>query len=165
MIGRFFFQHGTNALGQPAAAMQIIEANVQKRLGRGWDHIGCGIADIKARHLQRAWLEPITAIVQSFSGQPIQHPHQPMHRIIGAFRIGGMALNTMHRDMRCHGTAPADFQRIAKRHLGSGLTHQCHIRDLVIIRHPFQHLGGAIDGRPFLITRDQQADAALMIRA
>ena len=164
MIGRFFFQHGTNALGQPAAAMQIIEADIQKSLGRGWNDIGCAIADIKTRHLQRAWLEPIAAIVQSLGGQPIQNAHQPMHRIIGAFRIGGMALNTMHRDMRGHGTAPADFQRIAQRHLGCGFTHQRHVGDLIIIGHPFQHFGGAIDGRPFLIARDQQADAALMIR-
>ena len=46
---------------------------------------------------KRRWLEPVGAGVHRRRGQRVQRAHQPMHRIVGAVRIGDVALRAMHR--------------------------------------------------------------------
>ena len=55
------------------------------------------------------------AAVELGRGQRVQHRDEPMRRIVGEMRVGGMALHAVHREPAGHAAAPADLDHVAER--------------------------------------------------
>ena len=105
------------------------------------------LPDVDTGDLQCRRLEPVRAGVHRRRGQCIQSLDQPMDRIVGAMRIGDVALRAMHLDLHVDAAAAANFDHVAQLHRAGRLSDQTEIGDLVVRPHPIQHLDGAIDGR------------------
>ena len=137
-----------------------VEPDVQHRAGRGRDHVGHRVADVDAGELEAGRLEPVVAGVERRRGQRSGDADQPVHRIVGALRIGDVALRAVHRDLRVQAAAAADLHHVAERHRAGRFADDAEVGDLTVGLHPLQHAHGAVDRHAFLVAGDQQADRA-----
>ena len=86
--------------------------------------------------------------------------HQAMHRIVGAMRIGDVALRAVHGELGVQAAAPADLHHVAELHRTGRLADDAEIGDLAVGLHPLQHAHRAVYCGAFFVARDQQADRA-----
>ena len=85
-------QRGAQPGAERGAGVAVVEADVEHARGAGRDDVGGRVADIDAGDLQAGRFEPVAAGVERRGGQRGQRAHQPVHRIVGAVRIGDVAL-------------------------------------------------------------------------
>ena len=85
---------------------------------------------------------------------------QPVHRVVGALRIGDVALRAVHGRLAFRLPRRPIFTMSPEVHRTGRLAHQAEIRHLPVRLHPLQHADRAIDRRAFLVAGDQQADRA-----
>ena len=71
-----------------------------------------------------------------------------------------MALRTIHRDPGIQAAAPADLHHVAQLVLRRRFANKAEIGHQAVGFHPVQHHGGAEGGRAFLVTGDDEAEAA-----
>ena len=146
--------------GEGGAAVALVEADVQHGAGGGGHQVGHAVADIDAGDLQGRWLEPLAAGVDRRRGQRGERAHQAVDRVVGAVRVGDVALRAVHGDRHVDAAAPADFHHVAEFHRTGRLADQAEVRDLAVLLHPRQDAHGAVGGDAFLVAGDQQADRA-----
>ena len=98
------------------------------------------------------------------SGSSISARHQldqPAHRIVGAVRIGDVALlagDDQHAVLRA---AAAELDGVAELRDVAGLAQHAMVELLAARGRPFQQLGAAVDRDAFLVAGDQERDRAL----
>ena len=100
----------------------------------------------------------LTAVVEWFARQTVQHAGDLGHRIVGAVRIGGMALHAGHGQFCIEAAAAAYLDRLAEPLRIGRLAHQAMIRHVAVFGHPLQYLDRAIGGGAFFVSGDEQAD-------
>ncbi len=119
-----------------------------------------------AGELQGRRLEPVAAGIERRGGQRRQRAHQPVHRVVGALRIGDVALRAVHGDLGVQAAAPADLDHVAEP--APGRSARRPGRNPGSGRAPPSSPARARCRRPpsaFLVAGDQQADRAARGRA
>src|SRR6516165_1911527 len=87
--------------------------------------------------------------------QGLDQFHQMRDRVIGALRIGDMALFALRDQRAIQRTAPADLDHIAQMVWVRRLADEAMVETLAALIGPAQKLVGAIDRRAFLIARNE----------
>ena len=101
------------------------------------------------------------AIIERGVVEAGEHVEQALDRVAGKMRVGDVALRAADPDPAVQAAAPADLDRLAQP-LGVGrLADQAMVEPLALLLHPAEHLARAVDGGPFLIAGDEQADRAV----
>jgi hypothetical protein len=139
----------------------VVEADVERGLGLGRDHVVGRIADIDRRDLQGRGLEMRRAFVELLARDRIEHAHEPVRGVVGQVRIGGVALHAADREIAGHGAAPADLDHVAELFGIGGLADDAHVGDLALLLHPAKDFVRPVDGIAFLVAGDEEADRAL----
>ena len=93
--------------------------------------------------------------IQTVAGQSVHQPHHRRQRIVGAMRIGGMALITRHGDMRVERSTTAYFNHLTHMIRAGRLAHQTHRHLLPLGVHPIEQSDSAIGRWPLFITSDR----------
>ena len=75
--------------------------------------------------------------------------------IVGALRIGDMALCAVNDQFACERSAPADLDRIAERARIRRLADEAMIEMFALFSGPLQQFHRAVDRGAFLIAGDQ----------
>jgi hypothetical protein len=146
---------------QAGRVVAVVEPDVEEGAGRAGDDVGRIAAGPDPGDLQRRRLEMCGALVERLGDQGIEQRDQPVRRVVGELRIGGMALRAGDRQHRVEAAAAADLDHLAER-LGVGrLAGDAGVQLVPVLREPAQHLDGAVDRRPFLVAGDQEADRAV----
>ena len=83
------------------------------------------------------------------------------HRIVGAVRIGDVALLAVDDQRAVLRAAAADLDGVAELVDVAGLAEHAMVEFLAALRRPFQQLDGAVDRDAFLVAGDQERDRAL----
>src|SRR3984893_10308823 len=81
--------------------------------------------------------------------------------MVGALRIGGVALPAGDRERPRETSAPADLQRVAHALDACGFADDAAVELFAPRLGPLQELFGAIDARAFLVAGDQERNCAL----
>ena len=101
------------------------------------------------------------ALVERLVHQRAHQRDQPAHRIVGALRIGDVALLAGHHQRAVLRAAPADLDHVAER-VGVGrLAEDAVVECFAALGRPLQELDGAVDRDAFLVAGDQERDRAL----
>ena len=87
-----------------------------------------------------------------------EHGDQPVGGIVGALRVGGVALPAAHGEPAGDRAAPADLGGVAQPLGAGGLADQAGIEPLALLGRPGQQLDRAVDRLGFLVAGDQEAD-------
>ena len=151
-------------LDQVGAALEVVEADVELDDGRAGDDVGRLARRLERGDFEVGGLEGIAAVVEVERLQRGDHLGRLGHRIVGAVRIGDMALHARHRDPHVDRAAPADLDDVAQPILGGRLADQDHVGPDAARRHPVHDRRRAVGGRAFLVAGDDQAERARMIR-
>src|SRR6185295_7416976 len=91
------------------AAVEVVEADVELDRGRARDDVGRPVRRPDGGDLEIGGLERIIAVVEVNGFERFDHPGQLRHRIVGAVRIGDVALQAGNRDPHVDRAAPADL--------------------------------------------------------
>ena len=81
--------------------------------------------------------------------------------IVGALRIGDVALRAVDNQFSSERSTPADLDRIAKRFRIRRLADEAMIEMFALFSGPLQQFRRAVDGGTFLVAGDQQPDRSL----
>ncbi len=132
---------------QRGAGPAVVEADVEGGARLARNDVGGGVADVDGGDLQRRRLEMRGAFIERARRHRVQHGDEAMRRVIGKMRVGGMALDAMHREEAVHAAAPADLNHVAQ-HFGIGrLADDAGVERLAPRPDPLQELLGAVDRR------------------
>ena len=88
-------------------------------------------------------------------------PRQLRHRIVGAVRIGDMALRARHVDPHVDRAAAADLDRVAEPVDRGRLADQDHVGADAALVQPVDDPRRAVGGIALLVAGDQQGERAL----
>jgi hypothetical protein len=91
-------------------------------------------------------------------------PHEPGDRVVGEVGIGDVALPALRQQMAGERAAPPDLHHLPERLRVRRLAQDAVVEALAALMRPMQQFRGAVDGRAFLVARDQEADRAREIR-
>ena len=86
--------------------------------------------------------------------------HQPADRIVGAIRIGHMALTAAHDQRAVERAATAGLDGVADRLDIARLAENAVIEGLAALGRPFQELHGAVDRDALFVAGNQQRERA-----
>ena len=93
-----------------------------------------------------------------------EQAHHAGDRIVGEMRIGHVALLALDDDPARQRAAPADLDHVAELVRVGRLAEDAMVEALAARLRPFEELDRAVDRRPLLVPRDQEADGALEVR-
>ncbi len=105
------------------------------------------------------------ALVERLVHQRAHQLDEAAHRIVGAVRIGDVALlagDDQHAVLRA---AAADLDGVAELVDVARLAQHAMVELFAARGRPFQELGGAVDRDAFLVAGDQERDRALRLAA
>ena len=101
------------------------------------------------------------AVIERGVVEPGEDLDEALDRVVGKMRIGDMALHAGHLQPAVQAAAPPDLDGLAEPRGIGRLAHQAMVEALALLRHPFEHLAGAVDGGAFLVAGDEKADRAV----
>src|SRR4051812_37480015 len=107
----------------------------------------------------------LVALVDLGAGDAIEEARHLRNGIVGLLGIGGVALLALGNDREAHRAAAADLQGVAELVGAAWLAYDAVIGYLALLLHPGERLGGAVDGRTFLIAGDQKGNGARQLAA
>ncbi len=83
-----------------------------------------------------------------------------MDGVVGAVRVGDVALGAVHGDFGVQAAAAADLDHVAEAHRAGRLADDAEVGDVPVLLHPWQDTDCAIGCHAFLVAGDEQADGA-----
>ncbi len=116
-----------------------------------------------AGELQVRWRELLGSVVEMKLVQRSHDPGQSWDRIVGAMRIGDMALGAGHVDPHVDRAAPADLDRVAQSFDRGRLANQDHVGPDPALVEPVDDARRAIGGIALFIAGDQQGDGSSLV--
>ena len=150
-------------LDQVVAAVEVVEADVELGAGAAGDDVGRLARGLDRGDFEVGGLEGVVAVVELERLERGEHPRQLRHRIVGAVRVGDVALHAGHRDPHVDRAAPADLDDVAEPRLRGRLADQDHVGPDAALRHPLHQRRRAVGRRAFLVAGDDQAERAGML--
>ena len=143
--------------------MLIVEPDRQSCFGLCGNDIGCLVADNQVGDLDIARLKPIGACVERDGFDLGQNRNKPWNWVVRQMWIRDMALRARDGNPHVHRTATADFHHVAQAVDAGRFADEAIIRDAIACLHMGDQCPCAVDGRPFFVARDDQADRACIL--
>ena len=143
----------------------IVEADIEARARLARNEIDDRIADVDRGEFEVRRTEPRAALVERRRHQRAHQRHQPAHRIVGALRIGDVALLAGDDQRAVERAAPADLDGVAERRHIARLAQDAMVEGFAALGRPFEQLHRAVHGDAFLVAGDQEGDRPLGLAA
>ena len=134
----------------------IVEADVEARARLAGNEIDDGIADVDRGEFEVRRVEPRVALVERGVHQRAHERDQSAHRIVGAFRIGDVALFAGNDQCAVERAAPADLDGVAERRHVARLAQDAMVESFAALGRPFEQLHRSVHGDAFLVAGDQE---------
>ena len=137
----------------------------QRRLKRAFSSpgitFGAPVPAVQVADLEGRRLEMLGAGIPGARRQFDQRGRDAMDRIVGAIRVRDVALDAVHREASRQRAAPADADRVAEAALAGRLADHAVVDALAARPQRLDDPARAVDGRAFLVARDQECDRSL----
>ena len=96
--------------------------------------------------------------IKRLSDQAADQLYHATNGVFRQMRIGDMALLAVHHQTTRQRPATTDFDHIAQAFRVGWLAQNAMVKPLAARFSPFEQFNGAVDGRAFLITRDEKCN-------
>ncbi len=156
-------KHALDDVAKPVLSLHRRVAKVETRLELPGDHVRSAGTRVQVRHLERRGLKVLRSLVPHAGRQLGERRCKCVNRVFSEMRVGYVSLNAMDGEPSTEGPAAAHLDGVANGLLARRLADDAPVDPLFSGGEGLDHTLRAVDGRSFLIARDQESDRALVL--
>ena len=140
------------------------EPEVEHRNQVAGDNVGRAGAGVQVGDLEAGRREEGVAVIPMFGGQFGQCGNGQVNRVFGQMRVGHMTLHPANGELGAQRTATAVFNHIADQGGARRFADDAPVQTFITLPEALDHGFGAVMGRAFFVTGDQESDRTLVVR-